>query len=99
MVDDFGVKYSWKEHAFHLKSELETKYKITIDWEGKLYIGKALNWDYGKGTVQLSMPGYVCASLHALQHEKPKRTQDSPYPWTQNIYGKKNHMPSEKSIS
>ena len=28
---------------------------------------------------------------------KPKRPQDSPYPWTQPVYGKKNKMLSEKA--
>ena len=46
-VDDFGVKYSGKEHALHLKAALETKYKVTTDWEGKLYIGIALKWHHG----------------------------------------------------
>ena len=42
VVDDFGVKYSGKEHTLHLKTALETKYKLTTDWGGKLYIGVAL---------------------------------------------------------
>ena len=62
-----------------------------------MYIGIALKWDYEKGMVQLSIPGYVCASLNAFQHEKPKRLQDSPYHWTQPIYGKNNHILSEKA--
>ena len=62
-----------------------------------MYIGIALKWEYEKGTVQLSMPGYVRAALHAFQHEKPKRPQDSPYPWTQPVYGKNNQMLSEKA--
>ena len=45
------------------------------------------------------MPGYVRAALHAFQHEKPKRPQDSPYPCTQTVYGKKNQMLSEKSTA
>ena len=71
-VDDFGVKYLGKDHALHLKAVLETEYKVTTYWEGKLYIGIALKWDYEKGTVQIPMPGYVCAALHAFQHNKPK---------------------------
>ena len=80
MVDNFGVKYPGKDHALHLKSELETKYKVTTDWESKLYIGIALKCDHGKGRVKLSMPGYVHAALHAFQHEKPKnrRTHHTP---------------------
>ena len=51
-----------------LTSEISTgkKYSVTIDWEGKLYIGIALKWDYEKGTVQLSMTGSIRASLHAF---------------------------------
>ena len=45
------------------------------------------------------MPGYVRAALHAFQHEKPKRPQDSPYPWTQPVYGKNNQMLSEKALA
>ena len=45
------------------------------------------------------MPGYVHASLHAFQHKKPKQPQDSPYPWRQPIYGKNNHMLSEKTLA
>ena len=56
-----------------MKSALEEEYKVTIDREGKLYIGIVLKWDYEKCIVQLSMPGYVCAALHSFQHEKPKR--------------------------
>ena len=77
VVDYFGVKYLGKEHALHLKSALETKYNLTTDWEVKLYIGIALKWDYEKGTVQISMSGYVRTSLHSFQHQKPKRLQDS----------------------
>ena len=89
VVDDFGVKYSGKEHALHLKEALETKYKVTTDWKGKFYIGIALMWDYDKGTVQLSMSGYVHAALHAFQQEKHKLPQDWPYLWTQPVYGRK----------
>ena len=32
VVDGFGVKYSGKDHALHLKAALETKYKVTITW-------------------------------------------------------------------
>ena len=62
-----------------------------------MHIGIALKWDYDKGTVQLSMSGYVCAALHSFQHEKSKRPQDSPYPWTQPIYEKNNQMISENT--
>ena len=90
VVDGFGVNYLGKEHDFHLKTALEDKYKATTDWEGKLYIGIALKWDYEKFTVKLSILGYVTAALHSLQHKQIP--QDPPYPWTQPIYEKNNHM-------
>ena len=43
------------------------------------------------------MPGYVRAAFHAFQHEKPKQSQDSPYPWTQPVHVKNNKMLSEKA--
>ena len=43
------------------------------------------------------MPGYVHVVLNALQHEKPKRPQDSTYPGKQLVYGKNNHMLSGKA--
>ena len=63
VVDDFGQKYSGKEHALHLKAAIEDKYRVTIDWEVKLYIWIALKWDYEKGTIQISMPVHVHAAL------------------------------------
>ena len=59
LVDDFGVKYLGEENGLHMRADLEDKYTVTTDQEGKLYIGIALKWDHEKGTVQLSMPGYV----------------------------------------
>ena len=66
VVNDFGVRYLWKEHALHLKAAIEYKYKLTTYWEVKLYIEIALKWDYEKGTVQLSIPGYLSAALHSF---------------------------------
>ena len=80
VVDDFGVKYSGKDHALQLKSALETKYRLTKYCEGKLYIRIAPKWDYVKGTIQPSIPGYVRAALHAFRYDTPKQPQDSPYP-------------------
>ena len=46
VVDEFGVKNSVKEHVLHLKAALEDKYKVTTTWDGKLYIGISLKWNY-----------------------------------------------------
>ena len=79
-MDDFGVKYLGKKHRLHPKEALETKYRVTTDWEGKLYIEIALKWDYKKETVKLSMSVYVRVGLHSFQYEKPKRPHELPYP-------------------
>jgi hypothetical protein len=88
VVDDFGVKYTGREHALHLKQALESTYKITTDWDGELYIGITLKWDYANERVFLSMPGYVKAALHKFLHPKPSRDQNSPYPWVAPIFGR-----------
>ena len=59
VVDDFGVKYVGKEHAEHLVASLKTKYKLVEDWDGDLYCGIKLHWDYTARTLDMSMPGYV----------------------------------------
>ena len=33
-VDDFGVKYTGKEHANHLMSAMKEDNEIFMDWEG-----------------------------------------------------------------
>lgn len=56
VVNDFGIKYVGKEHADHLLQCLEKEYPLTIDWEGKIFCGIHLKWDYDERTVELSMP-------------------------------------------
>jgi hypothetical protein len=56
VVDDFGIKYSWKENADHLINALKENYKVAEDWAGKLYCGISLDWNYKNKTVDLSMP-------------------------------------------
>ena len=77
-MDDFGVKFVGKEHAEHLEMVLEKYYKITVDWEGKKYVGIDLKWDYQKRTLDTSAKGYVEQALHKIQHKKPTKPQDAP---------------------
>ena len=46
VVDDFGIKYERQENITHLLDALKTIYKIFEDWDGKLYCGLNLEWDY-----------------------------------------------------
>ena len=46
VVDDFGIKYERQVVITHLLDALKTIYKIYEDWDGKLYCGLNLDWDY-----------------------------------------------------
>ena len=89
VVDDFGIKYTKKADADYLLQTLKKQYDITFDWEGKKYLGVDLDWDYINRTVTLSMPKYVEAALHKLQHPKPTRPQRAPHKWNIPTYGAK----------
>ena len=79
IVDDFGVKYVGKEHADHLINCLKTDtYKLTEDWEGDLYCGISLRWDYAKRRLDISMPGYIKKQLLKYKHIM-RQIQHCPY--------------------
>ena len=86
-VDDFGVKYVGKENAEHLIQALNSKYKITTDWEGRLYCGIQLDWNYVERWVDLSMPNYIKEMRHKFQHKFPSRLEHAPYRWNRPTYG------------
>jgi hypothetical protein len=47
IVDDFGDKYTARPQAQHLIECLQADYEdISVDWEGKLFAGITLDWDY-----------------------------------------------------
>jgi hypothetical protein len=92
VVDDFGVKYVGKEHAQHLLDTLRQYYETSADWDGTLYCGITLKWNYMSRTLDISMPGYVQSALHKYQHPKPKHPQHSPYPAPTIQYGAKQQM-------
>ena len=86
-MDDFGIKYERQEDITHLIDALKTIYKISKDWDGKLYCGLNLEWDYYKREVLASMPNYVTKALHKFQHSTTKRAQYAPHQWTRPNYG------------
>jgi hypothetical protein len=67
VVDDFGVKYVGKQHVDHLNAAIEQHYEYTKDWQGQLYCGITIKWNYAQGVVDLSMPGYIKAALHKFK--------------------------------
>eukprot|EP00956_Cyclotella_meneghiniana_P026599 scaffold57893_cov25-Cyclotella_meneghiniana.AAC.1 len=92
VVDGFGIKYVGKEHAEHLLHALKEHYTLDIDWEGKLYCGISLDWDYERKTVDISMPGYIKKLLQRFHHEL-RKAQHSPYKCAPKAYGKDAQLP------
>ena len=92
VVDDFGIKYEKKADAEHLLNALKKHYTIDIDWEGKLYCGITLDWDYEKRHVDLSMPGYIKKLLQRFQHEC-RKAQHSPLYCPPKKYGADAQLP------
>ena len=99
MVDDFGIKYQSLDHLYHLKEALETKYTVTLDITGSLYIGVSLAWNYPAKEVTCSMPGYIPKLLERLQHAVPTTPQYSPNPAPNIVYGSKVQLAKEDDQS
>jgi Reverse transcriptase (RNA-dependent DNA polymerase). len=89
VVDDFGVKYTNEADVHHLIAALKDKYNISIDWEGSLYCGLHLKWDYTAGYVDVSMPQYIATALKKFNHPPPQRPQHAPAKWTRPTFGAK----------
>ena len=64
-------------------------YKMTEDWNGELYCGIKLQWNYNEGYVDISMPNYVHKKQVEYEHKPSKRVQNCPYQPNPIRYGKK----------
>ena len=80
--DNFGVAYECREDSGKLKGLLEKKYKVTTDWEGKLFVGITLEWDYNQRRLKLTLTKYVEALMHRFRNLKQTRTQYAAFPAT-----------------
>jgi hypothetical protein len=89
VVDDFAVKYVTESDANHLHDALLQHYEITTDWEGTVYSGITLDWDYKKRISDISMPGYITNVLNKLQHDAPWTPQHTPSKYVTPVYGAK----------
>jgi hypothetical protein len=100
VVDDFGIKYVGKEHADHLLNALKEHYTLDVDWDGKLYSGITLTWDYKNKQVDISMPGYIKKILQRFLHEC-KKPQHSPHYCSPKKYGDnaQDPLPEDESPS
>ena len=88
-VDDFGIKYWFKQDSEHLLHSLSTNFVYTVDCEGKHYYGLTLHWEYKLGYVDISIPGYITNTLTKLNHTPSKSPQHSPHIYFPIQYGKK----------
>jgi hypothetical protein len=98
VVDDFGVKFNNAADAKHLINALETAYQLTTDWEGEKYCGLKLKWNYGRRTIEMSMPGYVERALQRFQHVVRQR-QDNPYKYIPPEFGAKVQYTPDEDLS
>ena len=78
-VDEFGVKNIGEEHASHLMDVLKLYYKMEEYWNGQLYYGITLNWNYDKGYFYISMPKYVGKKLTEYGYKPCKIQEYFPY--------------------
>jgi hypothetical protein len=78
-ADNFVVKYVGKNNALHLINALRQHYDVEEDWDGKLYCGISLKWNYDNKHVDISMPGYMDNMLAGFEHTPPHKPQHSPH--------------------
>ncbi len=93
VVNNFGVKYVNKEDVNHLIKCLKDKYGLTKDWDGNLYCGIKLNWNYDDHTLDILMPGDIIKQLQKYKHATPTKPQHSPYTPQQRQYGSNAQQP------
>ncbi len=94
-VNNFGIKYSGREHLHHLYDALRKEtYEIVEDWTGNLYCGIKLKWNYKKHHVDLAMPSHVMKQLTKYSHFAPLKPQHCLHSPNPIKYGKNNQSPS-----
>jgi hypothetical protein len=89
IVDNFGLKTTSLEHIMHVKTTLKEHYTVTMDWDGLLFCGINIDWNYTECTVTLSMPKYIPKALLKFQHPTLVSPQHQPYKHVPIQYGAK----------
>ena len=88
-VDDIALKYYNQADLHHFFTALGNHYKYHLDQNGTHYMGLTLDWNYDRGFVDVSMPGYIPKLLKRLQHEPPSRPEYSPHDHSPIVFPKK----------
>jgi hypothetical protein len=99
VVDDFGVKYTDKKDIDHLINSLKKDYELTEDWDGDLYCGIKLKWDYEARTLDISMPRYIIKQLQKYKHASPPWPQHCPFSPEPKRYGNDAQRPLPEDTS
>ena len=76
---------------------LQQDYDLAVDWNGKLFCGITLTWDYTKQTVDLSMPAYIAKVLTKFQHPTPSHPQHLPHKHNPMKYGVQVPLPTDNA--
>ena len=81
-MDDFGIKYVDREHINHLLVAIKKDYTIAEDWEGKLYCGVSVEWNYKEKWVDISVRRYIKRHWQDsnTKHHKKRNTNLSDVP-------------------
>jgi hypothetical protein len=56
----------------------QKKYELTKDWDGNLYCGIKLNWNYNNRDLDILMPGHIIKQLQKYNHAIPAKPQHCP---------------------
>ncbi len=88
-----------EKNAQHLLNTMRQFYKCSCNWDGKIYCGLTIKWDYNRQKVHPSMPNYVNKALARFQNTPPQKQQDQPYPHVKPMYGAKKQYSQVEDIS
>jgi hypothetical protein len=92
VVDDFGVSYRNSTDAQHLITTLRKLYEITVQTEGKTYLGMTIQFNNLRTAVTISMPGYIQKTLLRFRPNyllPTHRSARTPGIYVPPIYGSK----------
>jgi hypothetical protein len=71
----------------------QEKVRTPEDWDGDLYCGIRLKWNYKACTLDISMPGYILKQLQKYKHASPSQPQHCPYAPQPKQFGSKAQQP------
>ena len=57
---------------------MKNLYNVSINWDGALYCGLSITWDYRYRKCNISIPSYLTEALHKFQHHTPTRADSLP---------------------